>query len=146
MEKNNSLSYSLNIWVFSVLAVPIIAGIYNEYYVIDNSWSDFLSAILIGPLILAAFSIPLHVLFVYLNNYLFKKVRRESFLRFLINISALVTGLPFIIFINSSNNFFFIGLDIIVITMWVWVLKIEREEIKEAISPPRHPDILDDDF
>ena len=153
MENNNSLTYSVNVWLFSILLLPLLIFFYGSYTTEESSWGEFLLSIILFPIVFGAITIPLHVLFVYLNKYMFKTVQREWLLRFLINLNALAIGLPVLyLMLRATHNYFlkvpflFIFLDVILISVLVWTLKIERGKVDEKFNSPKRPDLLDDGF
>lgn len=155
--KNNSLTYSVNVWLLSILLVPIIATWYGFAISKNSNPENFLSIFLLSPLLIGALTIPLHVIFVFFNNLIFKKIKNERILRLLINLFGVIIGLPMLLFTMGAqfytlinSTFFFILFDIFLISLLVWTTKIERDSFKEANTPEEtfksgRPDILDDE-
>jgi len=149
--EDNSLSYSLNIWFLGIL-IPIIILFWFFKIISFGFGDDDFVYLLLSPLAFWLFSLPLHGVFVFGNEKLFKIIKSERSLRTIINIVVIVIiSLIFSFFIffvekpitvKSLFSFFF---EIILNSILVWKLKIEREEVKHKL-PPTRPDILDDDL
>ncbi len=115
------------------------------------SLGNFISHILFGPILVFSLSTPFWLLYIFITDVFFLKIKDERFLNFLINLVSIIFGLILLLSIFSldENNelnmmsYLLIFLQIILITFLTWIIKVDRGYIKTGSS---RPDILDDDL
>lgn len=145
--ENNSANFSLYVWVLSIWITPAIAILFAEFNSFQDNWD-------IGVLFLFILTtLPFLVLFILGNGVLYHYLKKDWTLRLVIYLFSMFMGLPIlmgILRLNESliqNTFYFIITEILLITILVWTLKIERSTIvRKQKLPPSRPDILDDNL
>lgn len=112
---------------------------------------DFFTNILFGPVLVFSLSTPLWFIYILITCFFFKKIRNEKILNLVINFVSIIFGLIILMSIFSLyedvvlNNvsFSMIALQVILITFFTWIIKVDRGYVK---TKPSRPDILDDDL
>ena len=120
------------------------------------SVGDFIANIFFGPILVFSLSTPMWFVFILINRFFFHKIQNERLLNFLINLLSILVGMIILVSILymeedseiTIKSFLFIFLQIILITFFTWIIKVERDFVKiindkQGLS---RSDILDDDF